>query len=269
MADKQKSKKQIAKDYFASLGQSLPLRQRVDDLVEYMKIQFVNGQTERVVFNYIRGDIPKGVGPDTGGELLTKIIKYKIDQKQNVDSPLCWVDENPAGRAIAILMIVDLYADKIQHHLGESYSINRLALKIEDSKISFGEYNSDDVEWVSKYCSGSDLIRNFLPFHSREQLENPISYSDLIEYSKDYLGDDGVEVLHHAMSRGGIYKNALNYLESDYYWELDKFDSGSDENVNVENYDIMERGESSKGAATFIALFMAFAAVIYFMMKPD
>ncbi len=186
-----------------------------------------------------------------------------------MDSPLWYVDENPAGRVIAILMIVDFYADKIQHHLGEWHSTNKVPFEIEDSKISFGKFDSNEVEWISKYCSGSDFLRNFLPFHSKEQLENPINWDELLEYSKEYLGDSGVEVYNHVMSRGGTYKDALNYLEDEYYWKLDKSDVDVVENANVENSNGVENVDSGQKVAIFLALILFFAVVIYFMVRPD
>ncbi len=269
MAGKQKSKKQVARDYFASLDKSIPLRDRVDDLVEYMKIQFVNGQTERVVFNYVRDDFPKGVGPDVGGDLFKKIIRYKIDQKKDADSPLWYVDESPAGRVLAILMIVDLYAEKVQHPSGEWYATNKFHLEVEDSKISFGEFESGDAEWVSKYCSSPDLLRNLLPFHSKEQLENPISWDDLLEFSKEYLSDDGVEVFNRVKSRGGSYKDAYDYLEDewgDYYYELDKSGAETEGMPSAEGQ--KDTGGSSSLGGWIVALILL-AFLAYVFLKPS
>lgn len=222
MAENQKSKKQVARDYFSSLDETLPLRKRIDDLVEYMKIQFLNGQTERVVFNYIRDIVPNNSINYLDNEIFKNILRHKMDQQSNVESPLCWDDEGPVARAIAVLMIVDLYADKMVHHLGEWFYTNKISIDIKESRILIGSYDSADNGWISKYSSRNDLLKNHFPFHAKNELESPISKEELLEISKDYLGNDGVEIFNHAMSCKGSYKSALDYLETDYYWQLER-----------------------------------------------
>lgn len=270
MAEKQKTKKQVAREYFSSMDISLPLRDRIDKLVEHMKIQFVNGQTERVVFNYIREDIPEELLPKSGGDLFKKILEYKISQKSEYTSPL-WggcLDENPGGKVIAILMIVDLYADKLAHHLdGESYSTNRFNFKLKESVIEFCDFQSENSEWVSVYCRGEDLIRNYFPFHSKDQLEFPVEKDYVLSISAEYLGHDGVEIFNHVMSGGRTYKDALNYLEDDYYWKLNNNSKNSDQEHNYSQNAAKTR--SNRNLPVRFGLFIIIAMVIYFSLKPN
>jgi hypothetical protein len=214
------SKKQIAREYFSSLDTAVPLRNRVDDLVEYMKIEFVNGQTERVVFNYVRDIIPEKELPKIGDDIFKNILKYKMDQRSNYLSPLCFDDDGPVARAIAVLMIIDFYAEKTVHHLGEWFYTNKIKIDELDPVFSIEKYSSSG-SWISEYSLKDDLIRNHFPFHTKNQLESPVHREDILDIAKDYLGNDGIDVFNHAMSIKSDYKSALDYLETDYYWQLD------------------------------------------------
>lgn len=224
------SKQKVAQQYFSSLEKSMPLRERVDATVDHMKMEFVNGQTERVVFNYIRDEVNTEGGINTDLEILKQIVQYKISiaiiyateneeewfQKRVADYQAEWIRKSPEQKLICLLAMVDLYTDKSTRPILRSVS-NRLVFQKDGKKICFGESKCDAVStdngWMSATCSGSALVRNYFPFFTKDQLENPIALQGLSELSKGFLKEGDEITLRELISAGHNCTTALKFLE--------------------------------------------------------
>ena len=145
MSKKEKSKKQAAQEYFASLAGTIPLRDRVDDLVEYMKIEYVNGQTERVVFNYIRDLISQADVPSPDADLMKGILKNKFYVETRFDrsvynGEIRWDSMSANEKFSKLLSLTDLYeTDQCFQIPNGHYASNKGHVSKEKNSIKFGD----------------------------------------------------------------------------------------------------------------------------------
>lgn len=223
MAAPKKSKKEVAVEYFLSLGDAIPLRERVDALTEYMKIQYVNGQTERVVFNYIRHLISTSeiIVPDD--EILQIILSNKILRETNYDrksgvysssdqngKPTAWDLMSSKEKILKILPLMDFYTSEI-------YGANSCAFSRRDGKLYFGQYQANqeinDNGWISRFSDGTDSIKNHLPFLSKERLEQPLSNDTMVEISRNVLSETEAEEMRWLLKKHGSSQLALEALK--------------------------------------------------------
>ncbi len=269
MAEKQKSKKKAAQEFFASLDPSLPIKIRVDELVEYMKIEFVNGQTERVVFNYIREVLPAPSMPMPVSAMMKELIRYQFDsntswmrsdpEKKN-NSPSRWESMSANEKICKLLSMVDLYeTDKAFRLSNGDYTRNSISIFFDDEKIIFGKYIYNIPEekdlWVAKFAKSYDLIRNHFPFFTREQLENPISNDDLVDISRDFLSEREVLKFQNVLERYGSAKSAYVALKKEI-----KSNSYSDSSVAA---------KSAGGLGWAMLALMVLAVLAYIFLMPN
>ena len=66
---------------------------------------------------------------------------------------------------------------------------------------------------MSATCSGSALVRNYFPFFTKDQLENPIALQGLSELSKGFLKEGDEITLRELISAGHNCTTALKFLE--------------------------------------------------------
>jgi hypothetical protein len=227
VVENKKSKKKIAQQFFASLDPSRPLKARVDELVEYMKIEFVNGQTERVVFNYIRDIVPEPAMPSPVSAMMKQLIRHQFDSntrwmrggsENNNNSPSKWEAMSKNDKIYKLLSMMDLYETYKAFGLSNGdYTRNSISIDIFDDKIEFGKYSYDisgntDI-WMAKFAKSHDLIRNHFPFFTREQLESAISNEDLVDISRELLSEREVLELQNILKRYGSAKSAYVALK--------------------------------------------------------
>ena len=266
MPESKRSKKQVAIEYFTSLDDSIPLRDRVDSLVEYMKIEFVNGQTERVVFNYIRDLIPLADMPSSDDEIFHKILHQKLLEETKYDrgyyssdeekgKPTRWDLMGSREKILKILPLMDMYTTEV-------YAANSFAFSRRDGKLYFGKYTADqeisDNGWLSRFSDGADALKNHFPFLSKSQLEHPIANDAAVEISKCVLSDAEAEEMMELLTKHGSSGLAFKALK---------------ESGNSRSYSpTAERQKSAGrnggvGGAILAVIILAFVA--YLFLKPS
>lgn len=269
MPKKDKSKKQAAQDYFASLVGTRPLRERVDELVEYMKIEYVNGQTERVVFNYIRDLISQADMPSPNAELMKGILKNKFFvetryERSVYNGEIKWDSMNANEKFSKLLSLTDLYETDRCFQLSKGhYASNKGHVSREKNTIKFGDAHkkiSDNIDnyWFSNYSKGYDLTRNHFPFFTRDQLENPASIDDVVDISREFLSEKEASKFHEMLHRHGSAKNAYLFLK--------KNEGTSSSAVSGGGLKYSD-GKSGMGGAIFAILVLAVLGYIFLI--PD
>lgn len=265
MVGSKRSKKQVAVDYFKSLGDSTPLRDRIDSLVEYMKIEFVNGQTERVVFNYVRDVIPRSEMPKSDGDIFHKILNHKFLKETEFDrgkyssadekgKPCRWDLMNSKEKILKVLPLMDLYTTEV-------FAANSFAFSRRNGKLYFGKYTADqeviDNGWLSRFSDGADALKNHFPFLTKGQLEQPISNDSLAEISKCVLSDTEAEEMRGLLNQHGSSHIAFESLKK----------TGSSSS-NVASVGKLKKSSASSnvGGAIFAMILLAFFAYIF--LKP-
>ncbi|WP_292933854.1 hypothetical protein [Novosphingobium sp. PASSN1] len=261
MSDNQKSKKQVARDYFASLNESIPLRERVDDLVEYMKIQFVNGQTERVVFNYIRDIIPDEKMPRSNDEVFQKIIERKFLKETNYyretllsndknRNMTIWNYMNSLEKILKILPLVNLYAPLLE---------NRYHCFRRDGKLYLSEGQEvKDNGWISRVWELGDDLKNIFPFHSKSQLDHPISNDTIVEISKIVLSQAEAEEMRVILKK---------YISP--HLAFEELKKGGSSSSHLSSGGGVKNSGGSSGLGGIILALMLLALLGYVFLKPS
>lgn len=266
MAESKKSKKQVAIEYFKSLDESDSLRNRIDSLVEYMKIEFVNGQTERVVFNYIRDLIPVSDLPASDDEIFHKILAQKFLEETKYDrgyyssddekgKPTRWELMNSRDKILKILPLMDMYTTEV-------YAANSFAFSRRNGKLYFGKYTADqeisDNGWLSRFSDGADALKNHFPFLTKWQLEHPIANDAAVEISKNVLSDAEAEEMRRLLAK---------HVSSDLAFEALKKSGNSSSYVSSAERQKYTGGSSGLGGAIVALIFLAFLAYVF--LKPS
>lgn len=266
MAEPKRSKKQIAIEYFTSLDGSTPLRDRVDSLVEYMKIEFVNGQTERVVFNYIRDLIPSADTPSADDEIFHKILAQKFLEETNYErgyyssddekgKPTRWDLMSSREKILKILPLIDMYTTEV-------YAANSFNFSRRDGKLYFGKYIADqeisDNGWLSRFSDGADALKNHFPFLSKGQLEHPITNDAVVEISKNVLSDAEAAEMSRLLAKHGSSDLAFEALKK----------SGNSSSYVPAAEEKKSTGRSNGLAVTIVAL-ISLAFLAYIFLKPS
>ncbi|WP_324073430.1 MAG: hypothetical protein RSE14_10450 [Erythrobacter sp.] len=266
MTESKRSKKQLAIEYFTSLDDSTPLRDRVDSLVEYMKMEFVNGQTERVVFNYIRDIIPSSDMPSSDDEIFHKILAQKFLEETKFDrgyynsadendEPTRWDLMTSREKILKILPLMNLYTTEV-------YAANSFAFSRRNGKLYFGKYTADqevsDNGWLSRFSDGADALKNHFPFLSRWQLEEPMSDDAMVEISKTVLSDAEAEEVRGLLTKHGSSGLAFKALK----------ESGNSRSRSPSAERQKNTGRNGGlGGAILVVILLAF--VSYIFLKPS
>lgn len=216
MSKKTISKTKIAQEFFLSLESELSLREKIDATVDHMKTKFINGQTERVIFNYLIPLLSKEEMPKTECKTIEDIIHYKLfsnskweigsyDSKEDFGQKESWSNLSKEERVYKILMLSDL------NSTGYDFC-NNLHMKLESGLLYFGHYinesKTESCEWFSRFAKESDSIRNHFPFFTKEQLDAPLSSRSLIRVCGDILEIEDKSLLSDLLIRHSTYKSA-------------------------------------------------------------
>jgi len=225
MKQKDKSRKEAAQEFYKSLDSSTTLRHRVDLVVDFMKLEYVNGQTERVVFNHLRELIDPKDLPDIRCDIIEAVIKFRyydktdykrLDKIGENGSPreTFWQNMGARYRVGKLLKLTDLYST-------ENWGLNIVAMKKVGVQIKYGNYRLEESDsdngWFSRFSKESDSYKNHFPFFTKDQLERPLDADDIVRLAQGVLLDGDAEAIRHLLGKYPDYKTARNRLDDRAY----------------------------------------------------
>lgn len=235
-----KSKKQIALEFFLALDQSEPWKSRLSQTLAHMRSQYQKGQTERVVFQYIKellleNELPSPESASLRDAVSAKLAGIKMDKDRFADN----FKQQYSGHSLVIKVIqcVDLnstgYDLKNSNYFefkeGELWTAGSLPTRriVIDNAVGL----VDEIDFSSYPIM---KFREIFPYFDKNQLERPITVPELSKLSEHLLSNNEKNLLIESCSQGRNFPEAIKWLEGK---RIDKWQAATSREVqkNIRN----------------------------------
>lgn len=219
-----KSKKIIAQEYFLSLDQSESWKYRLSRTIDQMKAEFPKGQTERVVYQYIKECLSEDEIPSGRSESLRDAVSAKIGGlRKDYERFAGLYREQYSGKKLVIKVIAcgDLYSsghsyDKNMNFHNANYFRNAnkyispsITLPDHQIRVDDALLNTDRIDFSS---SGTINFREIFPYFDKSFLEHPISAIELADIAGDMLSVEERDLLLNSCKEGRSFPEAISWL---------------------------------------------------------
>ncbi len=214
------SKKEIAQEFFRSLDQNTPWKLRLSQTIDHMQEKFPKGQTERVVYQYIRELIANEDRPSPSAPSIRDAISAKIGglrQSKEIGSKFSYMYQNH-GLVQKLLMCGDLYTSDFDYnnrnyfHKVNGDLITNATLPTHTIKYDNAVAIIDRIDF-SRYPK--IFFKDIFPYFEKSFLETPISLEELVSLSGDLLSQSEILILEEAFSHGNSFPKAIESISGE------------------------------------------------------
>lgn len=211
------SKKEIAQEFFRSLDQSEPWKLRLSKTIDHMKVNFPKGQTERVVYQFIKEIIPEADRPNPSAKSLREAVSAKIDGlrqekiRLSEDRPEWYKDYHMVRK---LFYCGDLYNKDSSYNNGNYFERIEGDLLVKRPWSRQIMKPDDAVAIIERIDFSSEAKLSFseiFPYFDKSILQTPISLQELISLSGDLLTESEVSIAGEAFSNGKTFPKAIEW----------------------------------------------------------